>query len=65
MYEPRPEPLMQLCRRIYRRSLTKGIGVIEAIDELLAEAPDEQDAALLEQLRAEMADYRRQYRRAC
>jgi hypothetical protein len=41
------------------------MGVIEAIDELLAEAPNEQDTALLEQLRAEMTDYRRDSRSAC
>jgi hypothetical protein len=64
VYEPRPEQLIRLCRRIYQRSLTKAIGVIEAIDELLAEAPNEQDTTMLEQLRAEMTDYRRNYRRA-
>ena len=64
MYEPQPEQLMRLRRRIYRRSLTKAIGVIEAIDELLAEAPNEQDTTMLEQLRAEMTDYRRNYQRA-
>jgi cation transport ATPase len=31
------EPLMELRRRVYRRSISKGVGVIEAIDEILTE----------------------------
>jgi hypothetical protein len=31
------KPLMELRRRVYRRSISKGVGVIEAIDEILTE----------------------------
>jgi hypothetical protein len=51
--------LTRLRQWVYRRSLAKNIGVIELIDELLAEAKNEQDTRLLAQLRAEMDEYRR------
>ena len=37
------ELLGRLRRRVYRRSLTKNIGVLEAIDELRAEAGEAQE----------------------
>jgi hypothetical protein len=37
------EPLMALRRHVYRRSIVKGIGVIEAIDHLLADVRDEEE----------------------
>ena len=56
------ELLRRLRRRVYRRSLTRNIGVLEAINELRAEAGQRQqtqEVALLEQLRAEMEAYHR------
>jgi hypothetical protein len=58
------ELLGRLRRRVYRRSLTKNIGVLEAIDELRAEAGEAQERGLLERLRAAMEAYHRQRRRA-
>ena len=61
------ELLRRLRRRVYRRSLTRNIGVLEAINELRAEAGQRQqtqEVALLEQLRAEMEAYHRRRRRS-
>jgi hypothetical protein len=46
------EPLMELRVRVYRRSISKDMGVIEAIDELLTEVRDEEEKQRLEWLRA-------------
>jgi hypothetical protein len=53
------EPLMELRRHVYRRSIVKDIGVVEAIDDLLAEVRDEGVKQLLEWLRAAIDAYRR------
>ena len=58
------EFLRRLRRRVYQRSLTKNIGVLEAIDELRAEAEGAQEVMLLEQLRAQMETYHRHHRGA-
>lgn len=56
------EPLMELRRQVYRRSVVKGIGVIEAIDELLTEVRDEEERQRLEWLRAVIEAYRKHHR---
>jgi hypothetical protein len=48
----------ELRRRVYRRSVIKDIGVIEAIDELLMEVRDEEEKQQLEWLRAAIETYR-------
>jgi hypothetical protein len=53
------EPLMELRRRVYRRSITKGVGVIEAIEEILTEVRDEEEKRQLEWLRAVIDAYRK------
>ena len=53
------EPLMDLRRRVYRRSIIKDIGVIEAIDELLTEVRDEKEKQQLEWLRAVIEAHRK------
>ena len=56
------EPLMELRRRVYRRSIIKDIGVVEAIDELLTEVRGEEERQRLEWLREVIEAYR-QHRR--
>jgi hypothetical protein len=51
--------LTTLRHRVYRRSLAKEIGVLEAIDELLVDIHDEQASRLLAQLRTHMEAYHR------
>jgi hypothetical protein len=51
------ESLVELRRRVYRRSIRRVIGVVEAIDELLAEATDEEERQRLEWLRAVIEAY--------
>ena len=53
------EPLVELRRRVYRRSIIKDIGVIEAIDELLREVRDEEEKQRLEWLRAVIDEHRK------
>jgi hypothetical protein len=53
------EPLGELRRRVYRRSIVKDIRVIEAIDELLADVRDEEERQRLEWLRAAIEAYRK------
>jgi hypothetical protein len=53
------EPLGELRRRVYRRSIIKDIGVIEAIDELLMEVRDEEEKQRLEWLRAVIDGHRK------
>ena len=57
-------PLMELRRRVYRRSIIKDIGVLEAIDELLMEVRDEEEKQQLEWLRAAIEAYRTYHRGA-
>jgi hypothetical protein len=52
------EPLGALRRRGYRHSVVKDIGVIEAIDALLADVRDEEERQRLERLRAAIAAHR-------
>jgi hypothetical protein len=52
------EPLMELRRRVYRRSISKDIGVIGAINELLAEVRDEEERQQLEWLRTVIDGHR-------
>jgi hypothetical protein len=56
------EPLGGLRLRVYRRSIIKDIGVIEAIDELLIEVRDEEERQRLECLRAVIEAYRKHHR---
>jgi hypothetical protein len=56
------EPLMELRRHVYRRSISRDIGVIEAIDELLTEVRDEEERQRLEWLRAVIEAYRTHHR---
>jgi hypothetical protein len=53
------EPLRRLRLQVYRRSIIKDIGVIEAIDELLMEVRDEEEKRGLERLRAVIDVYRK------
>lgn len=53
------KPLMELRRRVYRRSISKGVGVIEAIDEILMEVRDEEEKRQLKWLRAVIDAYRK------
>jgi hypothetical protein len=55
------ESLGELRRRVYRRSIIKDIGVIEAIDELLREVRDEEEKQGLEWLRAAIEAYRKHH----
>jgi hypothetical protein len=55
------EPLMELRVRVYRRSISKDIGVIEAIDELLTEVRDEAERQRLEWLRGVIEAYRKHH----
>ena len=50
---------MELQRRVYRRSISRDIGVIEAIDELLTEVRDEEERQRLEWLRGVIEAYRK------
>jgi hypothetical protein len=50
---------MELRRRVYRRSISKGVGVIEAIDEILTEVRDEEEKRQLKWLRAVIDAYRK------
>jgi hypothetical protein len=52
------EPLMELRRRVYRRSISRDIGVIEAINELLTEVRGEEERQWLEWLRGVIEAYR-------
>lgn len=56
------ELLMELRRHVYRRSISKDIGVIEAIDELLTEVTDEEGRQRLEWLRGVIEAYRTHHR---
>jgi hypothetical protein len=56
------EPLMELRRRVYRRSIVRDIGVIEAIDELLTDVRDEEERQRLEWLRGVIEAYRTHHR---
>jgi hypothetical protein len=47
----------ELRQQVYRRSVRRDIGVLEAIQELLAEAVDEAEVPGLERLRAVMQAY--------
>jgi hypothetical protein len=53
------DQLMELRRRVYRRSISKGVGVIEAIDEILTEVRDEEEKRQLKWLRAVIDAYRK------
>jgi hypothetical protein len=55
------EQLGGLRLRVYRRSIIKDIGVIEAIDELLTEVRDEEERQRLERLRAVIEAYRKHH----
>jgi hypothetical protein len=57
------ESLGGLRLRVYRRSIIKDIGVIEAIDELLMEVRDEEGKQRLEWLRAAIEAYRKRHPR--
>jgi hypothetical protein len=57
------EPLMELRRHVYRRSISRDIGVIEAIDELLSEVRDGEERQRLERLRAVIEAYRKSHPR--
>jgi len=50
---------MELRVRVYRRSISKDIGVIEAIDEILTEVRDEEEKQRLEWLRAVIDAHRK------
>jgi hypothetical protein len=52
------ESLGALRRRVYRHSVVKDIGVLEAIDALLADVRDEEERQRLERLRAAIAAHR-------
>ena len=56
------ESLMELRRHVYLRSISRDIGVIEAIDELLTEVRDEEEKQWLEWLRAVIETYRKHHR---
>jgi hypothetical protein len=56
------KPLVELRRRVYRRSIAKDIGVIEAIDEILTEVQNEEERQRLEWLRAVIEAYRKYHR---
>jgi hypothetical protein len=53
------EPLMELRRHVYRRSISRDIGVIEAINELLTEVRDEEERRRFEWLRGVIEAYRK------
>jgi hypothetical protein len=55
------EPLRRLRLQVYRRSIIKDIGVIEAIDELLMVISDEGEKLWLESLRAAIDVYRKHH----
>jgi hypothetical protein len=57
------EPLMELRRHVYRRSTSRDIGVIQAIDELLTEVRDGEERQRLEWLRAVIEAYRKSHPR--
>jgi hypothetical protein len=52
------DALMKLRQRVYGRSLSKSIGVVEAIDELLAEVTEAEDARRLADLRGALIAWR-------
>jgi hypothetical protein len=53
---------MELRRHVYRRSISRDIWVIEAIDELLTEITDEEERQRLEWLRGLVETYRKRHR---
>jgi hypothetical protein len=55
------KPLRRLRLQVYRRSIIKDIGVIEAIDKLLMEISDEEEKLRLESLRAAIDVYRKHH----
>jgi hypothetical protein len=55
------KPLGELRRRVYRRSISKDIGVLEAIDELLIEVRDGEEKQWPEWLRAAIDAYRKHH----
>ena len=55
-----PDRQRALQKRVYQRSLRKNIGVLEAIDELLAEATQAEDTRRLEALRLILMTWRDQ-----
>jgi len=55
------EPLRRLRLQVYRRSIIKDIGVMEAIDELLMEIGDEEERLWLEWMRAAIDVYRKHH----
>jgi CRISPR/Cas system CSM-associated protein Csm2 small subunit len=56
------EQLGGLRLRVYRRSIIKDIGVIEAIDEILTEVQNEEERQRFEWLRAVIEAYRKYHR---
>jgi hypothetical protein len=55
------EPLTELRRRVYQRSISRDIGVIEAIDELLTDVRDEEERQRLKWLRGVIEAYRKHH----
>jgi hypothetical protein len=53
------EPLMELRRRVYRRSIIKDIGVIAAIDVLLKAIRNAEEGQELERLHAVIEVHRK------